>query len=253
MRHAKIQSRRGFTLPEIMTAVGISSILFAMVFTMMVMIAKVYKRTEIKNSVSEDYRDLTRRLVEQGNLSNGFFVYPGFAATDRDAPADRLPVGAPGDPTVNASGDLVVFVYFSIKDIGTSANMQGVSRLMGAFRENPGSTASPIRWFDSTLHNWGQTFSAANPAILPADGTGLEALLPPAGFRASCPILANHVLGSAHTASGNTLNLFYNGGKSLYITGFIIRATTGAQNTTSNASVYESQTAFNLTVSPRSQ
>lgn len=241
---ARIRSR-GFTVTEVMIATSLMVILFTLVLGMLIAVTRVYKRTEIKNSVSEDYRDLTRRLVEQGNLSNGFFVYPSFSSADRDAVTDRLGAGM--------SGDLVIFVYFSIKDIGVSANLQGVVRVIGAFRENPGSASSPIRWFDSASQNWGQTYNPNNPVILPFDGTGLEELLPPESFRSSCPVLANHVLGSADTAAGSALNLFYNDGKSLYITGFIVRATTGTQNVASNASIYESQTAFNLTVSPRSQ
>lgn len=234
----------GFTLSEVMTAAAITVILTALVLGLMLAMSKQYRSTEIKNSVSDDYREMTRVLVEQGNMANGFYVYPSFAAADRAGAANRVGVGK--------SGDLVLFVFFSIKDIKTSPNLQGVSRVMGAFREKSTNAPSAIRWFDSARHNWGQTFNAAAPVVIPLDLTGIEALLPPASFAAKCPVLANHTRG-ASTAGGAVSSLFYNNDKSVHITGFITRSGTDSANAPIAAGVAQSQTAFTLTISPRSQ
>lgn len=242
--------RRGFTLSEVMTATFVTVVLTALVFGITVAIMKQSRTTEIKNSVSDDYREMTRVLVEQGNMSNRFFIYPSFAAADRANKSCRiLPYRTPSE----SSGDLVLFVFFSIKDIKTSPNLQGVSRVLGAFREKTGNTPSSIRWFDSARHNWGQTFSPASPASIPTDDTGIEALLPPESFLSRCPVLANHTRGVASSSAGGDYNLFYNNDKSLHITGFITRATPGSDNSPVAAGVAQSQTAFNLTISPRSQ
>ena len=208
---------------------------------MMLAALKVYIKTDIKNSVSEDYRDVSRLLVEQGNMSGGFFLYPNFST--HTSAADRVGIGA--------SGDYVVFIFFSIKNIKSDPNSHGASRIIGVFRENPGVASSPIRWFDSSKQNWGQTFSAAAPATLANGETGLEALLPPASFMTSCPVIAKHTLGSAaDTAAGGGLSLFYNNGNSCHVTGYILRSKSSSGSASPG---YESQTAFNLTVSPRSQ
>lgn len=242
--------RRGFTLSEVMTATFVTMILTALVLGLMVAITKQSRSTEIKNSISDDYREMTRVLVEQGNMSNRFFIYPSFASADRANKSCRvLPYRTPSE----SSGDLVLFVFFSLKDIKTSPNLQGVSRVLGAFREKTGDAPSAIRWFDSARHNWGQTFSPSKPAIIPTSDTGIEALIPPESFASQCPVLANHVRGAASSSAGGDYNLFYNNDKSLHITGFITRATTGSDNRAPAAGVAQSRTAFNLTISPRSQ
>ncbi len=237
--------RRGFTLTEVMTATTITLILTAMVLGLLLAMTRQFRDTEIKTSVSDDYREMTRVIVEQGNMANAFYVYPSFAAGDRVNKASQIPHAG--------SGDLVLFVFYSFQDIKTSPNLQGVCRVLGVFRENSGNVLSPIRWFDSAKHNWGQSFSPANPLTLPLDGTGIESLIPPASFASSCPVLANHARGAAQDSLGVTQDMFYNdANKTLHVTGFITRAGVDAPNAPVAAGVAQNRIPFNLTASPRS-
>lgn len=246
----QLNRRSGFTLLEVMTASFVVMILTALVLSMLMAIVRQSRTTEIKNSVSNDYRKMTRQLVEQGNMSNRFFIYPSFADQDRNDASKRI---SPYHTPSESSGDFVIFIFFSIKDIKTSPNLQGISRVMGAFREKTGNEPSAIRWFDSAQHDWGQNFSSAKPAIIPTDDSGIESLLPPESFATRLPVLANHARGAASYSAGGDYNLFYNNDKSLHITGFITRFTTTGENHIPTTDVLQSQNVFNLTISPRSQ
>ena len=248
--HDTNRGKRAFTLSEVMMASGITILLSGMTIFILIAVSKIYIKSEIKNMVSEDYRSFTRLLAEQGNTSNGFYIYRSMKATDRLTAADQVEAGD--------SGDLVVFVYFSVKDVKTDPNQQGLTRIVGFFRETPGKVNSAIRWFDSSKQNWGQTFSPGNPITLPIPPNtdtnyAIEELLPPESFKSNCPVLAQHTMGAATGTSGG-LKLFYNNTTtnntpSLTVTGFILRA---RANSGGGVTGYESQTAFNLAITPRS-
>lgn len=252
---SSIFSRKAFSLTEVMIAASITLVVVGLTLLVLLSMTKLYVRTDIKNSVSEDYRDLTRLLAEQGNQSNGFFIYKSFAAADRTNATQQI--GPATDPK-NASGDMVVFVYFSMQDILKNPNAMGVSRIAGFFREDPSNNKSPIRYFDSAKDNWGQTFSPASPAVLaiPAAGSGaaIESLLPPESFKSKCKIVALHTMGAAVDGATGGLSLFYNNtttnnAPSFTVTGYILRSQASSG---SGVAGYESQTAFNLTITPRS-
>lgn len=247
--------KKGFSVMEIMTAASIGALVIGLTLLVLLAITKLYVRTDIKNSVSEDYRDMTRLLSEQGNQSNGFFIYKSFAAADRATASQQI--GPNTDPTL-ASGDLVVFVYFSLRDIKTDPNLQGVSRIVGFYREDPSNKSSAIRYFDSAKDNWGQSFSVASPATLPIPAAGageaIEGLLPPESYKSKFKVVALHTMGAASDNATGGLSLFYNNTQtnnapSFTVTGFILRKVSAAG---AGALGYESQTAFNLTITPRS-
>lgn len=250
-KSARKAARRGFTLAEVMLAAGVGVLILGMTLGVMIALTRVYVKSDIKNSVSEDYRDMSRVMMEQGNLSNGFYLYRSFATADRNSAATQIKSGG--------SGDFVVFVYYGIGDITRSPNMQGVSRVLGFFRENPSLATSPIRYFDSNRQTWPGAPSPTAP-VNPTAGNKtvlIESLLPPVSYLPSCPVLVQHTMGATDAGTtGGALSLFYNSSAniscpSLNVTGYIIRAqgTTGAS--VSGAGGYQSQTAFNFTVSPR--
>lgn len=242
--------RLGFTLSEVMIAASVGLIIIALCLGVMLSLTKVYIRTDIKNSVSEDYRDLSRQMMEQGNLSNGFYVYTSFNEADRNKAEKRIPSGG--------SGDLVVFVFYSVGDISSSPNMQGISRVLGFFREQAGSAVSPIRCFDSAKQSWPGSPTVGKP-VLPTAGNKhvlIESLIPPQTFLENCPTLVNHTMGAATDTSGGTLKLFYNSttnlyGPSLNVTGYILRSRGTSGSSIVGQDSYQSRTAFNFTVAPR--
>lgn len=254
--------RRAYTLMEVMVATSVGVLMMLVVMMVLYTLGRMYTSADIKNTVSEDYRELTRLLAEQGNLSNGFYIYRSFDSADRNGGNNTD--GIPDQIGTGNSGDFVVFIYYSMQDIKTSPNMQRVSRIVGFYRTQTSDPAvSQIRWFDSAKHNWGQTFSATNPATLAIDGTGVEALLPSPKSNSAAdlatynsavsnfPVLAFQTMGTAaDDSAGQKLRLFYNNNaKSFSVSGMIIRKQTGSGTTAVN---YKSQSAFNLTIAPRS-
>jgi len=247
--------RKAFTLVEVLVATTIGFTVMTVALLMLYAVTRTYRSTDIKNTVSEDFRELTRLMVEQGDLSNGYFIYKTFdTVADRDSASDVI---GSGD-----SGDFVVFIYYSMADIKTSPNYQRVSRIVGFYRtQTSDPTVSQIRYFDSLKHNWGQAFSVANPATLAMDGTGVEALLPKpkststsdqaaySSVVSQFPTLTFQAMGTAADDS-DALRLFYNiNGKCMSISGMVVRKQTASGGVAVN---YKSQNAFNLTISPRS-
>lgn len=242
--------RKAFTLAELEISLGVSVLISGMSLLVLLAVLRLYVVSDIKTSVSEEYRRMKRVMVDQGCMSNGFYIYPSFNAADRKLSSNQVPVGG--------AGDFVVFVFFSLKDIKEDPNYQRVSRIMGFFRENPGDVKTPVRWFDSEVHNWGQSFSASNPAQVPIPNSGenfaIEALLPPESFRLNCPVLANYSMGAIDDTMGAGRSMFYNMTKTnnspaFLVSGFVLRSTSSAGSAVLG---YESQTAFNLTIVPRS-
>lgn len=253
--HGKFLLGRGFTLVEVQVTSAIVLLIAALVLSMVVFMMKLYSKTDIRNSVSESYRSLNRVLLEKGNMANQSFVYPRF---DR---ASNLPIvsvatqhsvlGESGGVAFPYSGDYLVFVYYSFSDLKTSPDMMGVSRIVGVFRENSGSVLSNIRYFDSDQDNWGQTFSKAKPVML-NDTVTVESLLPNSSDYTRFRVLAKHSMGVVSEGAANDyLGMFY---VPFYgvtsVSGLIIRPTSESGG---GVAGFQSQTAFNLTVSQRTK
>lgn len=240
---ARQVGRPAFTLVELMVSASILTISLALTFGVLLAVTRLNVRTTLKDELSADFRSVTRLLADQGRLANTFRIYKSFAESDRVSGVGQGRAGGPVG--VAQSGDLVVFVYFSSADIGGALSAQRISRIIGVFREDSGGGVGPLRYFDSAIHNWKQTFSTASPA--PAVST-IEQLLPPYSYLSQCPVLAQLTLGTVGTTTD--LNTFYNlNNTALLVNGMIFK-----EKSNSGAGLYgfESKNAYNLTITPRS-
>lgn len=237
--------RRAYTLTEVMISSAILILTIGMSLSLLVALTRLNLKTTLKDEMGSDFRRITRVMVEQGRLANTFRIFKSFETKDRTrSPAQqndwRGAAVARGE-----SGDLVVFIYFASADIGGSLNAQRITRLIGVYREHSGGAVSPLRYFDSSVHNWGQTFNPENPAAATAT---VEELMPSYGYLKSFPVLAQLTLGTSGSAAD--VNAFLNlTDTSVLVNGMIFKSGSGS---ITRLSGYESKNAYNLTITPRS-
>jgi prepilin-type N-terminal cleavage/methylation domain-containing protein len=217
------QSRRAFTLPEIMIVATIFGLVMAGVLPFFIFNLKSQYVAEQKLLINGDIRKVTNQMVEYARESNTFVIYQAFAAQNRwDGVAETR--DADGNSAVNffdrqqngASGDFMVLIYYSdpyfntlLYDGNASNNptiTSGVvSRMVGYWiapnRRFPGENA--VYTFDTDTYKgagatWSTSWGATFPATLSSTVT-FESLLPPATTAYSqateFPILLNNLSG----------------------------------------------------------
>lgn len=239
MKPSRLLARRaGFTLAEVLVSFAVFIIVLTLTLGVVTAIAKISVKTDAKDRLNGDYRAMTRVIADIGRTANTFRLYSDFAVGSRNDSTDAL--------LADQAGDFMVLVTYSTEDIGGAPNAQRIGRIVGVYRDGTGSGPEKLRWFDSNQHDWGQTFSKANPA--PASAT-IEELLPSASYDG--PVLAELAQGTTGGGFGNTRGLFLKlNDLSFMLNGVIFR---NNGNLTKNASgAQDAKSAYNLVVTPRS-
>ncbi|WP_309385962.1 prepilin-type N-terminal cleavage/methylation domain-containing protein [Cerasicoccus frondis] len=94
---ASAKAKRGFTLPEILIALLLITLLSAGLISFMLDVARgIFWGTE-KAEISEDVRSFTMRLAAEARSSNAYIIYKSFAQEDRNEGSDRRDDGQSGD------------------------------------------------------------------------------------------------------------------------------------------------------------
>lgn len=94
---------KGYTLVELMIAVGIAVVILSMVLGFFIETTKSTFFSEQKNAINRDIRALTSEMADNAREANYFLLYRSIQPEDRDNENDRLFEG-------NA-GDLLVLIY----------------------------------------------------------------------------------------------------------------------------------------------
>lgn len=235
--HHTEQSRRAFTLLEILIAITILGFITMMSLGFFVETIKATFVSEQKNLINNDVRTLTAELSEAAKEANFTLLYSSFESDDRNSSGDRLLDGN--------SGDFLVFGFQGEPDLSTSINApQPVTRLTGFYRApadpNDPTSEGPVRKFDTDLdfaYN-----DSDEPLLSPIDPLDpptpeeILATLYPTSTRNTNPEVISLSEGLANN------RLFYNYGKSsIMINGKIIHGVEAKRVTDT----------YNLTISTR--
>ena len=214
MSKTRVSRSGGFTLAEVLVSMTLIAMLGSLMAALLLGTTRTYLRAEKKVAVQSDFNRVGQVFTEQGNRSNGFFLYRTFATGHRNASSKQLGAGE--------SGDFVVFIHYCLSDVRSSPNSQRVARVVGLFREDQGNGFSDIRWFDSDKQNWGQTFGPASPADISSPNS-VESLLPSASYLRQCPVLISHSYDAAVAAGSDASvrGLFYNDHRMVRMSGFL--------------------------------
>lgn len=135
---------RGFTLFEIMIAVGIMGIVTLSIFSFMIQALNVYYFDTGRILVNKDIRTFTHRITQDATASSYFRIYPSFSSR-------WTGTGNTTDAAVSdgQSGDFLVLVFdYTDPTTGTPY----ITRLIGYYR-NPSTSGGtgPVKRFDVTL------------------------------------------------------------------------------------------------------
>lgn len=146
--------RRGYTLVEVLIAMGVIGFLVAGLLPFFIQTSTSLFVTEQKLKVNNDIRKFTSEMEDHAREANHYLIYATFATADRDGEADRKRDGE--------SGDFMVLV-FDDNPIGVSPLIsRPIRRVVGYYRAatDPLDPASegPVRKFDSDVDSWGVTF-----------------------------------------------------------------------------------------------
>lgn len=217
--------RTAFTLPEVITTLGICSFVIIAALTFFIHGLNVFSFDVGKNLVNRDIRTFTSELAENATYANYFQIYPSFTSRTATATVNGSSVTIPANVEDKQTGDMLVLVF---KD---PTNVDLVNRIVGYYRApaDPANVASegPVRKFDIR--------------ISPASATAIHTLLPNANTYSTNEEVIEMSKGLANG------RLFYNvRGKSVMVNGQIIHR--GGLGKTR----YERATnTYNFTVSPR--
>lgn len=135
-------SHAGFTLAEVLTALGIFGLVMAAALPFFLQLSTVMFVSESKLSINRDIRAFTSEMADHARDANSFFIYSSFLADDRDTAADRVRDGEPGD--------LLVLLYLDAPAAWNAP--RPINRMVGYYRAasdplNPASEG-PVRKFD---------------------------------------------------------------------------------------------------------
>jgi hypothetical protein len=206
------------TLVEIMTVLGITSLILGGLFSFFIQSLNIYHFDSGKLLVNRDMRTFTAEMSDNATFANYFVIYPSF--TERALTIDGVTSNNKIYP--GQSGNMLVLVYLD------PADDSKISRIVGYYRDpNESDGEAPVRKFE-------RSFS-------PSSTENLWTLLPATTTAQTNPevIELSRNIGSQ--------SLFYNFyGRSVLVKCDIIhRTNTGANR-------YERATnTYNFTVSPR--
>lgn len=228
--HATVRSRptsrrRAFTLPEVLTTLGVSGFVLMAALAFLFMGLNIFSFDVGKNLVNRDIRTFTSELADNATYANYFQIYPNFTTRTTTTTVSGAPVTLPANVEDKQTGDMLVLVF---KD---PANVDLVNRVVGYYRAptDPGRADSlgPVRKFDLRIN--------------PASSAPIHTLLPAASTYSTNEEVIEMSKGLANG------RLFYNvRGKSVMVNGQIIHRG-GTKNTR-----YERATnTYNFTISPR--
>lgn len=263
------KSRRAFTLAEVSVAAALTLVMVTLTLGVVLHIAGINARTDIKDQLDGDFRKVVNVLMENGRVANAFRIYRSFEKHAASANLSEGDTAGTGE-----SGDLVVFAFHTTATDLLAANPNAVPagkpvttpaprirRILGVYRDSSYNNGfGAIRWFDSDRHAWGQSFSSSKPA--PA-GTPIETLLPDTAAKTKFPVLAEMTLGaigSGTTASADS-SIFYNiNGNTFTVNGLIYKKRTTSGGIASGGFAtgpgattrYDAKNIFNITITPRS-
>jgi prepilin-type N-terminal cleavage/methylation domain-containing protein len=141
-RFLKSKRKFGFSLPEVIVALGVFSMVSGGLLSFHVQMLKGGLFSEQKNMINRDMRKVTTEFNNIAKAANYFVLYKSFESVDRNTEEDRL--------YSNRSGDFVVFVFTSPST--STFGSQPVNRIVGYFREpqdlDDVSNVGPVLKFD---------------------------------------------------------------------------------------------------------
>jgi prepilin-type N-terminal cleavage/methylation domain-containing protein len=153
--HSFRQNRsRGFTLVEVLIAMGIFGIVSVALLSVFIQSLNIYHYDVGKIQVNRDIRTFTSKMSTDATYANYFLIYPNFSTRTNTSTVTDPTTGATTSVVVDASvndglsGEFLVLVF---KDDSDDTK---VSRLIGYYRA-PTSTDTnsegPVRRFDITI------------------------------------------------------------------------------------------------------
>lgn len=164
--------RRGFSIVEMMTAVGILGIVSALVLNTYLQAVNIYSYDAGKIRVNRDIRAFTAEMTSNATYANYFLIYPNFDTRTKTVQVTDPDTGAVTNAVVDAavndgqSGDMLVLVFKDDEDDTR------VSRLVGYYRapSTAGDSTSegPVRCFDVSFS---PSTNAAVNTLIPAVST----------------------------------------------------------------------------------
>jgi prepilin-type N-terminal cleavage/methylation domain-containing protein len=214
--------RRGYTLVEMMVAVGVMSLVTVGTLRFGIQALNVYFFDSGRLMVNKDMRTFTNSLATDAVASNYFRIYPDFQT--RSAPV-----------TDGNSGDFLVLVF---TDSNPANGTYFITQLVGYYRDPVDTTdpasLGPVRRFDTGLPGTAHAISVADQTKSLPD---LLTLYAPTSAAHSNPIVVQLAQG---LADGNLFYDYYD--RSIMIRGQIVER--GNQ-------VRSAINTYNFTVSPR--
>ncbi len=233
--------RTGFTLVEILVAIGIMGFAVAGAVTFMGQAQKTYYYDTSRLLLNADMRKFTQQMTTNAVFANYFLIYPNFQTRSVTTTTGNVTTTVDANVNDGMPGDFLVLVS---GDTDAVTGKTTINQLVGYYRDpnDPTSATStgPVRTFNINL----------SPAVDPT-ATPVWSLLNtyvPTTTAHTNPIVIQLAQGLAGTTSvtGNTTSnscLFYNFyDRSVMIKGQIIE-----QNGLNRKAV----NTYNFTVSPR--
>lgn len=226
----------GFTLVEVLVALGVTGIVIAGLVTFLRESLMIYYSVRAEHTINRDVRAVTGRIASDAVTANYFCLYPNFST--RTALVNGTIVD--GSLVDGQVGDFLVLVYVDPAQATTGTSM--ITKLVGYYREVTNTTLNngPVRRFEIPLAIPVDARSAAMYEILNTYVSGTIS---------SYPAITQFAQGLTTNTSTQTVvtpPLFYNRlNRSVMISAQISASLTekGVSSLTGNT--------YNFTISPR--
>lgn len=151
--HTATAQKKGFTLVEILIAVGLMGVVVTGILSFVFQAMRVYVYDSGRLMVNRDMRTFTGSLSADAVASNYFRIYPSFQ--NRTTPV-----------TDGVSGDFLVLVF---TDTNTSTGVYCITQLVGYYRapadtSNP-TSLGPVRRFDTGAPGTANAITTADQSM----------------------------------------------------------------------------------------
>lgn len=142
----KSDAKKGYSLIELMVALGVFGILMTMVMLFYIDSQRLGFRSEFRNQVNRDFRTFTQQMARDAHNANFFLVYEDFErASAKSMRLDEM-----------RSGDYVIFA--SLYDISEDHTVQPhargsdtVRKIVGYYRDVQNGDLAPVFRYEINL------------------------------------------------------------------------------------------------------